>query len=63
MLSVMAFLLTQALIMGAHAKQARRQHHTQDRLPVREPTGGEGDWPMLVAGIQEWVGFQLDWGA
>jgi len=34
--------------------------HTQDRLPVREPTGGAGDWPMLVAGIQECVGFQLD---
>jgi len=59
----MAFLLTQALIMGKYAKQACRQHHTQDRPPVREPTGGGGDWPMLVAGSQEWVGFQLDWGA
>ncbi len=49
--------------MGTHAKQACRQHHTQDRLPVSEPTGGGGDWPMLVAGIHECVGFQLDWGA
>ena len=49
--------------MGKYAKQACRQHHTQDRPPVREPTGGGGDWPMLVAGSQEWVGFQLDWGA
>ena len=59
----MALLMTQALMTGTHAKQACRQHHTQDRLPVREPTGGGGDWPMLVAGSHEWVGFQLDWGA
>lgn len=55
--------VTQVLIMGTHAQQACRQHHKQDRLPVREPTGGGGDWPVLVAGSHECVGFQLDWGA